>query len=111
MTDKFSFPGMTPGPWVVGTDKDGDICIRGAGAYCAKINVNMNPGDAKAIAALPDILSRLAKLEKVLEAAKRELSEKSETNPCHRTPCPCEEAIYTFCELRAAIAACEEGKP
>ena len=110
MTAKFDFPGMTPGPLRCAAIMEGGTKWE---VYYKEKTIAIIEGEcnARAFVAFPEILAYVKRLEAVREAAKRELSEKSETNPCHRTPCPCEEAIYTFCELRAAIAACEEVKP
>jgi hypothetical protein len=67
---KFDFPGMSPGDWCY-HERYEEVQYKGSDGLSYIVCTVSNPANGPAIAALPDILSRLAKLEKVLEAAKR----------------------------------------
>lgn len=80
--DLSMFEGMTPGPWRSGNDStldERDVFAAHSGAYLADAKANMlvppetAAVNARAIAALPDLLSELKAMRTVINEAFRDL--------------------------------------
>jgi len=100
---QFNFPGMTPGPWRYSTIDLGQYQIIPETVFDESVaicrNSKNNEANARAIAALPDILLRLAKLENVLRAVRNLPSEKGHDGS---------EKLCPYCRLERVISACHE---
>jgi hypothetical protein len=102
---KFSFPGLTPGLWILGRDDRmglKNIISERGHVICHGIFNNV---DSMAISRLPAILSRLEKLEKVRERAITVLEGGGCPSPDCEGICPCSRHCDNG-NLQEALTAC-----